>query len=390
MSRKSIVYIGLGTWGGSTSQNSVRIMSVLSRDYDILFVNYTYTWKDVIFRILGLNNFPIKYILGLKNRIEEKKTTQGYSLKTLTAYPIIPVNFIKYRPLFLQGLKLNNWILRRCISTYLKKLNYSKNATIIYGFNPFMGVFNIGKLNESQNIYYCYDQIKAAKWASKHGEFIENTFIKKVDHVITTSRALFDEKSILNKNCKLVQNGVDFELFSKAISNDTSKKNNPVVGYIGVVDFRVDFQLIEYLAREVPDYKFRFVGKIMEEEEVKKLERFDNIEFLGEVIYEEVIMYLEKMDICIIPFVHNEFTRNIYPIKINEYLAAGKPVVSTDFADLQEFKTTISVSHSNTQFMEFLKNEFLTNNPEKVKQRMGLAKSNSWEYRANSFKELIS
>ncbi|UZS00105.1 glycosyltransferase [Chondrinema litorale] len=395
MAGKNIIYIGLGTWDGSTSKNSVRLMSILGDNNKVLFVNYQYTLKDVILALFKMNSFsvPLLKILGLNKRIEEKNTLSGNKVNVLTLYPLLSINFISQKKLFLLALKINNWILRTCVKKYMKKLSFdTSDTTIVYGFNPFMGIYNIGEFNEKRNIYYCYDQIKAAKWASKHGEEVENMFIKKVDTVITTSRALYEEKSHLNKNCILIQNGVDFELFNKAYSEDciNTNKSNPVIGYVGVIDDRIDFNLIKFLAENLTNYSFKFVGKVTEKGACEKIiQSQKNIEFLGEIKYEEVMVFLKEFDLCIIPFVKNEFTRNIYPIKINEYLAAGKPVVSTDFANLQEFVQIVSICQSKNEFLDSIQQEFILNNHDKITKRIELAKQNSWGNRANAFSKLI-
>ena len=389
MGNRHVFYIGMGTWDGTTSIGMVRIMSVLGKYNDLTFVNYPYTIKDVLLGIIGLNNFPVSRILGIKNRVEKKKTLQGHYVNVFTSFPLLSINFIKNRNIYLLMLRVNNWILRLCLKSYLSK-NKIEKPIIIYGFNPFSGLFNIGELGESQNIYYCYDQIKAAKWLSNHGGDIEEQFIKKVDKVITTSRALYFEKRKLNHNCSLIQNGVDFELFNKAYNPIKEIKSNVSIGYIGMVDDRIDYNLLEFLLVSLPKYQFRMMGKVTNSIEKNKLSKFKNIEFTGHINYEEVTKYLTNLDICIIPFTKNEFTRNIYPNKINEYLAAGKPVISTNFADLREFDNIISLVNSKEAFLEALKYEVCNNDQKKQRLRIQTANNNSWEKRGKVLYDFIN
>lgn len=387
MIKKNIAYFGLGTWDGVASQNSVRIMSILGRDHNVLFINYPFTLKDLLFGLLGLKKVPVKQMLGLQNRLDVKYSHQGYEVKTLTCYPILPINFISNKKIYWALLRLNNWILTRCINRYFKKINYTCKVNMIYGFNPFVGFIDERMLNITKSIYYCYDQIKAANWASKHGESVEKVFIKKVDHVVTTSRALFEEKKLLNSTCTLIQNGVDFELFTRAYTPSQDRSNT--IGYVGVVDYRIDFELIKYIASALPDLNIEFVGRVEKSAKNEVVKVVSNVVFKGGVAYENVPECISTFDVCIIPFAHNEFTRNIYPIKINEYLATGKPVVTTDFANLQEFEHIVSICDSKEAFVAAIQRELSKNNVVKEKERIALARTNSWENRAARFLDLI-
>src|SRR5690606_5097654 len=89
----------------------------------------------------------------------------------------------------------------------------------------------------------------------------------------------------------------------------------------------------------------------------RRLSHFPNVKLLGERNAEEVPEFLKKMDVCIIPYLKNDVTRGVYPLKINEYLAAGKPVVMTDFAPLPEFEAMVGIASSKEKFLALVKDE---------------------------------
>jgi 3-deoxy-D-arabino-heptulosonate 7-phosphate (DAHP) synthase len=98
---------------------------------------------------------------------------------------------------------------------------------------------------------------------------------------------------------------------------------NKKIGYIGSLDFRVDYDLLETLIQKRSEYEFMFIGRVMDQRNCERLSAYSNVQFLGSKQPEELPVLLSQIDVAIIPFVKNEFTRNIYPLKINEYLAAG-------------------------------------------------------------------
>jgi teichuronic acid biosynthesis glycosyltransferase TuaH len=111
-----------------------------------------------------------------------------------------------------------------------------------------------------------------------------------------------------------------------------------------------------------------------------------NVFFLGARPQSEIPNIATKWDVCIIPFVKNQLTKAIYPLKINEYLAMGKPVVTTDFSDLSDFKQLISITKTNKDFISATKKELRYNNRMKIQKRIKFSLQNSWESRAESFR----
>src|SRR5690606_22516961 len=120
------------------------------------------------------------------------------------------------------------------------------------------------------------------------------------------------------------------------------------------------------------------------------LDAIPNLHFLGSKRLEQLPSYLAHFDVLILPFLINEVTRSIYPLKINEYLASGKPVVATPFSeDIQTFGDWISLEHEHQQFSEAIQKELDEDAPEKRKGRNEAASKNTWENRAETFWKLL-
>ncbi|MFY0598782.1 MAG: glycosyltransferase [Cyclobacteriaceae bacterium] len=385
--KKSIVCLSMTTWEGDYMKTIVHMMSQLAKDYKVLFVDYPFTYKDLAFSAFGKSTAPAGRMLGLKPRLR-KLSVQGSVVNHLTLPPVLPTNWIGNFEMYRMVMASQSSIIAKSINNVLKELEMH-NPIIINAFNPLIGVGLKGKLNEIANIYYCYDEIRAAQWCGKHGGKMEDILIDQSDAVVTTSTQLQATKSQLNSHTHLIKNGVDFSLFNQAYNTSRLTKVIKVVGYLGSIDFRLDYDLLTRIIASFPDYEFHFVGRISNEVGRSRLEKFDNVKFVGALQPNEIPGALSKFDIGLIPFVENEFTRNVYPLKINEYLAAGIPVVTTAFADLSDFSEMTTIVDKDDCFENAIRSELENDSVKKMAKRAEMASTNDWSKRAEQMKELI-
>lgn len=385
---RSIVCIPLTTWDNSFTNTMVKMMSILSKKNKILFVDYQYTFKDVLTTLAGKKNAPLKRIFGLNERLRKVKTEYGSDVYVLTTPAVFPVNWIKQQASYNFFLKVNASLIKGSIQEAINDLEMF-DPIIINGYNSFTGLPLTGAFNEQLNIYYCYDEIKGDIWYKHHGPRVEEEYMRKADLVVATSDALHASKCGVNPNCFVVKNGVDFELFNRASSYRKSSDQRKVVGYTGSIDERFDISVMQYAIEQMPDCDFVFVGRAPNREAKEVIEKYSNVKILGSKRPDVVPEFLQEMDVCIIPYLKNEVTRGVYPLKINEYLAAGKPVVMTDFAPLSEFNNVASIVSTKEDFVKCLKLELLNDGEDKKKVRIETARLNSWDNRVEELSEVI-
>jgi glycosyltransferase involved in cell wall biosynthesis len=252
-------------------------------------------------------------------------------------------------------------------------------------FQPAFGTKLLGQLNEKATYYFCYDELTEAKWCQKHLPNYEQDFLRKVKGAIVTSEGLKANKIKHQPNIHLIQNGVEMELFENSV--EQSIKNN-VVGYLGTIDDRMDIEILTKAAEKYPHLDFVFIGRILDNRVFAALENYSNVKFAGSKKPSELGAYLENMQVGIIPFVKNGFTKNIYPMKINQYLAYGMPVVTTDFADLSDFGDLIYYAEAD----KFVDNLGLAINEkvnEKFTDRVAFAMSNTWTNKALKLSNIL-
>lgn len=376
---RDIICHALPTWEGDYMKAVVQLMTQFAKHNRVLYVEYSRTYKDVFF---GNSRQQVS-----KKTLDLKLSNEQGELYVLKTPSVFPTNWISSETIYskIQSIEANK--VARAINKAQRHLNF-QNPILINAFNPQFGLPIAGKLGESVSIYYCYDEINAAEWCKAHGGEAEKKYMAQVDAVVVTSKGLQKTKAMHSQNCHLVQNGVDFELFSNSTSNRKTKQ--PVIGYVGTIDDRIDYDLLEKLALANTDKELRLIGRVKSEKAEELAKKLDNVTLTGSKQPSELAPEMKGIDIGIIPFVKNEFTKNIYPLKVNEYLAAEKPVVSTHFADLSSFTEVVSVAENQENFISLVDSSWETDNDTKRKARLQFAKTNSWQNRAEEFSRIIA
>jgi glycosyltransferase involved in cell wall biosynthesis len=378
----------LTSWDNKFTNTIVKLMTLLSKKNKVLFVNYQYTLKDIISSFRGKEDIPVKKIFGLEERLLTIKTGVESEIYVLTCPPVFPINWIKNKGAYEYMLKANAKIVKKSIHKAINKLEMT-NLILINGYNPFIGLPLLREFNELLNIYYCYDEMKGDHWYKYHGPKVEEEYMTRTDLVITTSDALYSSKQHVNQNCFVVKNGVDFDVFNQIADFKKPSSLVKTVGYTGSIDERFDIETAVYIIANLLSVKFEFVGRIANERARRELEMFPNVTLYGSRRQEEVPDFLKNMDVCIIPYLRTEGTKGVYPLKINEYLAAGKPVVMTDFAPLPEFDSVVRVASSKENFLEYVKKEIDFSSEDLKYQRIETARKNSWENRVEELSGVI-
>ncbi|MFY0686982.1 MAG: glycosyltransferase [Cyclobacteriaceae bacterium] len=383
--KENIVCISMTTWEGDYMKTIVHMMGRLAKTNQVLFVDYGFTWKDLIYTILGKTKAPIARMLGFEPRLRTVLYKDN-EVNHLTLPALLPINWIK-------NAGLHDYLLRlqmKWISRYINKATNQLSMheyVLINAFNPIYGVGLNGLLIEKRCIYYCYDEISEAKWGRNHGGRLEHQFLQIVDQIVVTSSELRRTKSFLHSNVTLIENGVDFNFFHSSYPRLKINKRG-VIGYLGSLDDRIDFELLEELCGTMTNFDFLFVGRIQSTKS-HRLERYHNTKLLGSVEIESIPKWLGQMDYGIIPFLCNTFNRNIYPLKINEYFAAGLPVISTPFSNLASFGNLVTVADKASEFEQAIMANIKYQN--KIERnRIAFARQNDWSDRINKFNQLLN
>jgi glycosyltransferase involved in cell wall biosynthesis len=216
---------------------------------------------------------------------------------------------------------------------------YSNNIQkyILWYYSP-MALPYSDHLNPAITIYDCMDELSAFKAAPPRLKELEVCLMNRADVVFTGGHSLYEEKKHLHHNIHPFPSSIDKSHFVKARvfkedPEDQAAIPHPRFGFYGVIDERFDIELIDKLSALRPNWHFVLVGPVIKIDPAS-LPVKENIHYLGRKEYKDLPDYLSGWDVAMLPFALNESTKYISPTKTPEYLAGGKPVISTSIKDV--------------------------------------------------------
>lgn len=274
------------------------------------------------------------------------------------------------------------------------KLNNIKDFIAWY-YTP-MAVKFTRNIKPTLIIYDCMDELSGFKGA--HPDLTKNEkFLMDIsDVVFTGGHHLYEHKKHLHDNIYPFPSSIDQEHFESGNGKidpfDQQKIPHPRAGFFGVIDERLDIDLLEQLALAMPDFHFIMIGPVVKIDPAT-LPGHSNIHYLGQKNYKELPAYIANWDVAILPFAKNESTRFISPTKTPEYLAAGKPVVSTSIRDVVKpygEKELVQIADDAMEFSDAIRFALKQRHDKNWKKKVAdMLKSNSWEITYNNMRKIV-
>ena len=290
-------------------------------------------------------------------------------------------------PWFIPPIRKINGVLGRNFLHKLFRDHQIQSPVLITTFPCTVDTFRAVR-RETTQIYYCVDE-----WAELPGlhpgrwRKMEQELLELVDGSAYTSRDLMQRKS-RDKPGLYLPHGVDFEHFSATDPNETipgvfASLPKPVIGFFGTVDSWVDVCVIATLAKRFPQFSFVIVGRSLISLEM--FQGIENVHTLGPVPYEKLPGYARCFDVGLIPFVLNDLTKAVNPLKLMEYFAIGIPVISTRLPDILDVPGPLFFASTHEEFGDQLE-MILSKDPVALKKEAReTAMKNSWDARTEDF-----
>ena len=252
-------------------------------------------------------------------------------------------------------------------------------------YTPMPAPAMIGAFDERAVVYDCMDELSKFRFAPTELVDRERYLVANADVVFTGGYKLWQAKSRHHANVHFFGCGVDVDHFARARSEELAlapeleKIERKVMGYFGVIDERIDYELLAKLAHENSDAELVMVGPVVKVDP-NELPQGPNIHWLGQRHYADLPSYVKGFDVCLMPFALNEATEYINPTKTLEYMAAGKPIVSTAVSDVvHNFTPVVTVADNADDFVTAT--AAALENPDSAIIARGVeqARANSWE-----------
>ncbi len=292
--------------------------------------------------------------------------------------------------------RLNNAFLAPLLRRWMAALGYRQ--PILWTYNPASESL-VGRLGERFAIYDCVDEFAGSRGLVRRRivRELERRLLSKVDLVIATHENLSRSRANPGRDVHLIPNGAELEHFRRASLADTplapemQAMRGPVIGFLGSLQYWIDFDLLRLLALARPNWSFALIGPRGRLAPIEKIERLPNVHLLGRKPYEQLPSYLKGFDVCLNPYMPGELARNCSPLKLYEYLASGKPVVSVEMPEASKFADVVGIGSGAEELLGRLEDALrLKDDEELANARWRAVASHSWEHRFRDLEALLA
>lgn len=243
-------------------------------------------------------------------------------------------------------------------------------------------------------VYDCLDHVAAFQPGESGLGEVEARLATRADVVFATARSLYERMRALNPATVWLPNGADYAHFARArdpglpVPRDVAGISRPVLGYMGEIADWFNLELVDTLARDHPAWHVVLIGVVHTPAAARLLAR-PNVHYLGRKGYADLPAYVGRFDVCLLPFRRTALTDAVNPVKLYEYLAAGRPVVSTPLPEVARHGDVVTVAEPGEFGAAVARALRTADDPAAVARRLAVARENTWERRVETILEVL-
>ncbi|MBL0744238.1 glycosyltransferase [Chryseolinea lacunae] len=387
----NFVIFSLSQWNINYGANIKDLSYELAKSHRVLYIDVPLKRKD---RWLKRDQ---PFVKEVEERIKSKELLVKIQENLWHYIPteiLESVNQVKSPSLFNLINGVNNKRFSKSILKAVKQIGF-EDFILINDNEVYNGLTMKELVKPSLYVYYLRDKLAAMKYWKLHVGRVEPSLIKSADVVVANSEYLSDYASEFNPHSYYVGQGCDVTHFltrPPQASIDAMLKDipKPIVGYMGAINAeRLDIHLIEGMATKMPDHSFVFIGSEDQAFKDSALHQLKNVYFLGKKDFSELPAFLYGVDVTINPQAMNEITIGNYPRKVDEYLAAGKPVVATKTHAMNPFREHVYLGESVDDYVALIPKAIAENSETKAAARRAFALEHTWKKNTELILEAI-
>ena len=368
-----ICFGGGDWWYHNQAHIDMQLMRRFAQIGEVLYINSVVIQKPKFGKNSGL---LMKVTRKLKSILKGLKPSgEGFWVYSPFTLPVHHISWA--RP-------LNNWILKMQVKRVMRKLGISKPA--IWVACPGACETSI-QLDKRALVWQRTDRWE--EFPNIDSDTVKQYDLKlkaEADLTVFVSELLFHEESSQCRKAFYLDHGVDYRMFSEAeqdeeVPSEIVNVPKPIVGFFGGIDDHTsDIGLIEKVIELLPEMSFVFIGKASSD--ISGIAKRENVRLLGQKPYKQIPHYGKCFDVAIMPWRQNRWIEACNPIKLKEYLALGKPVVSTPFAELQKYQDVVYEANTAVEFAECIKQALSEDNAERTAARKKTVEDSCWDSKA--------
>jgi glycosyltransferase involved in cell wall biosynthesis len=291
---------------------------------------------------------------------------------------------------------LNRLLVRRTLAAAVRTLGSAPPLLWLRLPTPEL-VTQLGRLGTRGVVYECIDDYRA--YPQYHADELrrldryERVLVDRADAVVTLSATVAARFPQAASRTRVIPLGVDLERFGtlpQVAAPDLDRLPRPRLGLVGGLDERVDFELLRHVALARPDWSVVLVGPLGDSVASQAPIDLPNVHALGPRPYEQVPAYLAGFDACLIPYRRTPWTLGCFPAKLHEYLASGKPVISSDLPALADYGDVVALAHDADGFLDACARAVSDTDPRAAERRRAVAREHSLEARCDELEGVIA
>jgi len=384
---RDIVVIGLQPWYYEIGSNCKSIATQLALHNRVLYVNLPINRKTYLSKITSPG---VQQHCSIIREKGEKIRKIGDNIWEF--YPTSVVESINWLPSTAAFKAVNYFNNRRFAKDIMEAVaSLHFRDIILFNDNDIFNGYHLKKfLSPSLYVYYCRDYLRGHEYWKKHCDVLEPELIRNADVAVANSVYLTDYCASFNKSSYYIGQGCNLELFDheKPYAVPVEMKNipGPVIGYVGaVISYRLDEEIIKKIATSHTEWSVVLVGPEDDVFRKSALHQLPNVHFIGRKPIEELPSFVRSFDVCINPQLISPITIGNYPLKVDEYLAMGKPVVATRTKTMELFEDHTYLADRPDDYPGLIEKALGEDNEALQQKRIAFARTHTWE---NSVSEL--
>lgn len=350
----------------------------------VLFIENTGIRKPSFKDIPRLKKRFVNWFRSIKGFREEFKNLYIYSPL------ILPFPYSKFAQW------INKYLLILPLKRWIKSIEFYD--PIVWTFLPTRITLDIiNSVDKKLLVYYCIADFYELAGGPKKVKKTENELIRKSDLIFVQGNVLKEKCRHLNDNVYVFPFGVKIETFenfqqiSGEVPADIRGIKRPIIGYIGGIHRHINFGLVRFIAEIHPEWSLALIGPI--QTNTSEISNLDNVFLLGKKDFSCLPNYINQFDVGIVPYNMSGYTATVFPTKLNEYHAMGKPAVSTELPEIASFNAKndnlVFVGKTHKEFVDCISIALKSQSDELVNLRKASARRNSWTARVEKMSNLI-
>jgi len=371
----------------------------MNNKWDVIYIGNEYSTDNrtsshhIAKRLAAQHNLLYVEAAGLRMprfSISDLKKIFSRLQKAFKPKPTKPANDFNLLTLFLLPFPSTWWISRFNKKRAIAKIT-ARSEQLGFGPRPIVWCTVptlaevIEQLYPQAIIYYCVDDFSSLPGVNQNRIVgLDHQLSQQADLIFTPSMPIFERKRKQYEHVLLSPHGVDVAHFSQAnqpgpIPDELANISGPVIGFFGLIEYWIDIELICFVARKLPHATCLLIGRVTVD--LKQFDIPDNVLFIGQRAYEQLPDFARRFDVAIIPYVLNDQVFNSNPLKLREYLATGKPVVSVSCPEIDKYHEVVNIAQDYDEFATLVELAITNDNPQASVQRQKVVEKDTWESR---------